>query len=112
MATAVGPQGTKAYRYDDRSRLVRVQDTGSEGCTTRVYSFVGDSNRSSLTSYGPDGDGACQATSGGSVTDYGFDQADRITGGYEYDLLGRTTTLPKRDTNLAGVAGASDAVIN
>ncbi len=43
---------------------------------------------------------------------YSYDQADRITGGYVYDQMGRTTTLPKRDTSQAGVAGAGDATIS
>ncbi len=107
--TATGPAGSRTYNYDDRARLTRVQDTGTEGCTTRSYSFTGDSNRTSLTSYAPDGDGACQTTTTASSTSYSYDQADRITTtGYVYDRMGRTTTLPKIHTNQAGLSTAGD----
>ncbi len=112
VSTATGPTGTTRYRYDDRARLVRAQVQTATSCLTREYAFAGDSNRTSLTRYGSAGDGGCQTDTAASTTSYSYDQADRITGGYVYDQMGRTTTLPKRDTSQAGVAGAGDATLS
>lgn len=57
VTTATGPAGSRSYSYDDRARLTKIKDAGTEGCTTRSYSFTGDSNRTNLTSYAPDLDG-------------------------------------------------------
>ena len=104
VVSATGPAGSRSYGYDDRARLTLVKDTGTEGCTTRRYSFTGDSNRTSLTSYAPDGDGACQTNTATNTATYGYDQADRITTTcYVYDRMGRSTTVPKVHTNQAGV---------
>jgi RHS repeat-associated protein len=112
VTTATGPAGSRSYSYDDRARLTKVKDTGTEGCTTRSYSFSGDSNRTNLTSYAPDLDGSCQTGTASSTTSYSYDQADRITtAGYAYDRMGRTTTVPKADTNQAGQSTAGDLAI-
>lgn len=111
VVTATGPAGTRHYTYDDRAHLSSVEDTTETGCTTRVYSFEGDSNRTSLATYAPTAEGECQTSEVANTTTYSYDQADRITGGYTYDRLGRTTVLPKRDTSQAGVTTASDAAI-
>ena len=108
VVTTTGPAGSQHYTYDDRARLTKVQDTGTQGCTTRVYSFTGDSNRTSLAVYAPDGDGACLTSTPTTTAGYSYDTADRITTtGYTYDQLGRTTTVPKAHTNNAtdGLAG-------
>ena len=103
VVTGTGPAGSQRYGYDDRARLVKVEDTGTEGCSTRRYTFAGDSNRTALASYDPDGDGGCQTTTPASTTSYGYDTADRIIGGgYVYDAMGRTTTVPKTHTSQAG----------
>lgn len=73
VVTSTGPGGSQRYSYDDRARLTRVQDTGTEGCTTRSYTFTGDSNRTNLTSYTPDGDGACQTNTAISAASYSYD---------------------------------------
>jgi RHS repeat-associated protein len=112
VSAVTGPTATTKYRYDDRARLVRAQVKSATSCTTRVYAFVGDSNRSNLTRYGSAGDGGCQTETAASTTTYSYDQADRITGDFSYDPMGRTTTLPKRDTNQAGVTGAGDATLS
>jgi len=112
VVTASGPTGTKRYTYDDRARLTRVQDTTADGCTTRRYTFTGDSNRTSLTTYGPGAEGACQTTTAASTTSYDYDQADRIVGdSYTYDPMGRTLTIPKAHTNQAGIIDAGDLTI-
>lgn len=112
VVAATGPGGTRSYSYDDRARLARVQEVGTEGCTTRSYAFAGDSNRTTLTSYAPDGAGACQTATATSTTSYSYDQADRITTiGYTYDRMGRTLTVPKAHTNQSGYSTAGDLTI-
>ncbi len=108
VVSATGPAGGQRYGYDDRARLVKVEDTGTNGCVTRVYGFTGDSNRTSLKTYNPSSAGGCQTATVASALSYSYDQADRITtAGYVYDRMGRTTTVPKAHTDQAasGVAG-------
>jgi RHS repeat-associated protein len=97
----------QTYTYDKAARLTTVYDTVAGQCVTRVYEFAGTagqaSNRTSLTSYGPGGDGACQTTTGPDTRYYTYDSADRITtAGTVYDELGRTLTVPAMDTILPG----------
>jgi RHS repeat-associated protein len=109
VVTSTGPAGSQRYGYDDRARLSKVQDTSGDGCTTRVYGFAGDSNRTSLKTYSPDGEGGCQTDTVTSLVTYAYDGADRLTtDGYVYDRMGRTTTVPKVDTDQAGLARAGD----
>ncbi|MCA0294640.1 MAG: hypothetical protein LCH96_04835 [Actinobacteria bacterium] len=113
VVTATGPAGSQRYSYDDRARLTRVEDTTSEGCTTRSYTFAGDSNRTSLTSYSPGSAGACQTSVPAAAASYTYDEADRITTpGYTYDQLGRTLTVPKVHTNQAEDALASALTVS
>lgn len=111
--TAVGPAGSRTYRYDDRTRLVQVDDLMTAvGCTTRKYTFTGDSNRTHLTHYGQNAAGGCQTTTATNTETFSYDQADRISGaGYTYDRMGRTLSMPVAHTDLAGMAGASNLSI-
>jgi YD repeat-containing protein len=99
--------GTHEYSYDKAGRLTLAKEFGTGGfCTTRAYAFEGtagkDSNRTSRVTRQPKENGACDTTSEGSKTSYGYDTADRLTGeGVEYDNLGRIKSLP------AKYAGAS-----
>lgn len=113
VRTAVGPAGARTYRYDDGARLVQVDDQqNTTGCSTRKYTFTGDSNRTKLVHYGPDGDGGCQAGTAATTETFAYDQADRVTGaGYTYDRMGRTLTMPAAHTEQAGLAGASDLAV-
>jgi RHS repeat-associated protein len=112
VVTATGPASTQRYSYDDRGRLTKVRDTNSAGCTTRVYGFAGDGNRTSLKTYNPGSGGACQTDTPASTVSYIYDGADRITNtGYVYDRMGRTTTVPKAHTSQAGVETASDLAV-
>ncbi|WP_344769842.1 RHS repeat-associated core domain-containing protein [Aeromicrobium panaciterrae] len=94
---------TQTYEYDDRDRLVKAKDNLFGQCTTRSYGFSGDSNRESLATYAPGAGGVCQTTTAASTVTSSFDGADRLTtGGYVYDALGRTTTLPASNTTTVG----------
>lgn len=107
---------TETYTYDDRGRLRAVADDGpgAADCTTRTYTLTADSNRTSLTTYGPDANGNCQSSTGGNATTSTYDAADRITTtGYAYDALGRTTTLPAaHTTNPSGGALTATYQVN
>jgi RHS repeat-associated protein len=96
------PLGGRTLGYDNAGRLTSVADTvgfgGPMQCTTRVYGYDAESNRTSLTSY-PDAGGSptgtCSTATSPSGYGFGYDQADRLTNaGYTYDLFGRTTTDP------------------
>lgn len=104
---------SRAYDYDQAGRLVTVQDhtmpagTGTADqtpapgtgtvCQTRRYTFDANGNRLSLTRSGANPDGSC-ATTTASTRTWNYDSADRLTGGYVYDQLGRQTTIPAADT--------------
>ncbi|MCK9931920.1 hypothetical protein MXD62_33110 [Frankia sp. Mgl5] len=96
------PVSAKTLGYDPSGRLTSVADTVSYGgpasCTTRVYAYDPDSNRTALTSY-PDAGGSetgtCSTSTSPTAYSFSYDQADRLTNsGYAYDLFGRTTTDP------------------
>ena len=86
---------SQEYSYDKAGRLTLVHDTPTGGsCTTRVYAYDADSNRTSLTTRAPGVGGAC-AESGGTTQEYKYDAADRLTGkSVTYDSFGRITNLP------------------
>jgi RHS repeat-associated protein len=113
---ANGPISDQSYRYDDRDRLTKVEDTTNGYCTTRTYDFYKDSNRKTLTTYAPDttagSEGACRSTgTAASTKTPSFDDADRITAsGYTYDALGRTKSVPAVDTSTA-LASPSDLAV-
>lgn len=91
---------TIKYGYDDRGRLATVVDNGgTNNCYTRSYALTADSDRTSLTAYGPSSAGACQSSASGVTTSNTYDDAGRLTNaGYTYDALGRTTTVPAAGT--------------
>ncbi|WP_327697251.1 DNRLRE domain-containing protein [Streptomyces sp. NBC_00459] len=79
------------YTYDSAGRLTQASDTTSTGCTTRAYTFDGNSNRTALTATSDDCDsGTTDATT--TSTSYTYDSANRlVNSGYAYDAFGRTT---------------------
>ncbi|MFI6927777.1 LamG-like jellyroll fold domain-containing protein [Nonomuraea spiralis] len=99
VARTSGPGGGRqSYTYDTAGRLIKVADTYGGKCTTRVYGFTPNSNRSRLDTYSPDSSGSCSTTGASSSRSYVYDQANRLTSpGYTYDAFGRTTTLPAAD---------------
>jgi RHS repeat-associated protein len=119
---------SRAYAYDRAGRLTQVIDrtapagaaqldeSGTElagtTCETREYGFDRNGNRTSKRVTGANPDGSC-ATTGGTTKTWTYDTADRITGGYTYDPLGRATTIPAADTPAVntGQTGAGDLVL-
>jgi RHS repeat-associated protein len=87
-----------AYTYDAAGRLTQVQDTPSgKGCTTRIYAYDEDTNRTSLTTREPGSKGECTST-GGTVEKHTYDTADRLTDtGTKYSEFGNITALPAAD---------------
>lgn len=86
------------YTYDRIGRLIETQETpAGEGCTTRLYGYDEESNRTSQTTRGPGGEGKC-ATEGGTVQEHTYDEGNRmIDGGIGYDSFGNVTKLPAAD---------------
>jgi RHS repeat-associated protein len=89
---------SQSYAYDGVGRLVNVQDTPvGGGCTTRLYSYDVDGNRTSLTTRPPGTEGKC-ATEGGTSQAYSYDTAARLDdSGVGYDPWGNTTAVPAAD---------------
>jgi RHS repeat-associated protein len=92
----------QAYTYDAAGRLTQVQNTPSEkGCTTRVYTYEEDTNRTSLTTHEPGTEGKCTTEGAGSEEKHTYDTADRLTdAGVSYNVFGDITALP--DTDVGG----------
>ena len=88
----------ESYAYDEAGRLIETQETpAGKGCTTRLYAYDEESNRTSLTSRGPGAEGECVAE-GGTTERHTYDEANRLTDeGVEYEALGNTTKLPAVD---------------
>ncbi len=88
----------QAYTYDAAGRLTQVQNTPAGGkCTTRIYAYEEETNRTSLTTREPNSKGEC-ATEGGTVEKHTYDEADRLTDtGIKYNEFGDITALPAID---------------
>jgi RHS repeat-associated protein len=88
----------QAYSYDQAGRLTQVQNTPTGGdCTTHVYAYDEDTNRTSLTTRNSSSE-KC-ATEGGSTEWHTYDTADRLTGtGLSYNTFGDITAVPALGT--------------
>lgn len=88
----------QTYAYDAAGRLTQVQNTPTgKNCTTRIYAYDEDTNRTSLTTREPNSKGEC-ATEGGTVEKHTYDSADRLTDtGTAYNTFGDITGLPAGD---------------
>jgi YD repeat-containing protein len=94
------------YTYDNYGRMTQVQEEPAskiqeeavgKGCTTRLYTYDADSNRTSETKREPGTGGAC-ASEGGTTTTHDYDEADRLTDpGATYEPFGENTLLPAGD---------------
>jgi len=127
-ATATGY--SRHYAYDRADRLTEVVDQEATGtgtiadpgdtssggsdnlattsCAIRDYSFDANGNRTALKTTPAASDGSCQTGSsptGVTTKSWSYDSADRLTGGYTYDNLGRQTTIPQVDSPAARVGG-------
>jgi RHS repeat-associated protein len=108
VASVASSLSSQDYGYDAVLRLTTVQDTVDSQCTTRAYGFDSATNRSSRVSYGPDVDGACQTAVASDTTNWTFDVSDRATGSdYASDGLGRSLSIPARDTAISGNGATS-----
>jgi RHS repeat-associated protein len=89
---------SQAYKYDAAGRLLEVQETpAGKGCTTRIYAYDAETNRTSLTTRAPGGEGKC-ATEGGATEKHSYDQANRLNdAGVAYEPFGNVTALPAAD---------------
>lgn len=92
--------GKQAYAYDAIGRLTQVQEEPiGKGCTTRVYTYDEDTNRTSLTRYPPNSKSEC-STESPTVEKHTYDEADRLTDtGVTSDAFGNTLTLPTTDAD-------------
>ena len=81
-----------------------VQDTpAGKGCTTRIYGYDEESNRTSLTTREPASEGKC-ASEGGTIEAHAYDEANHLTdAGIAYDAFGNITKLPSSDAGGAEV---------
>ena len=93
------------YSYDAAGNLAKVDDvTGlpvdgnaNAPWTTRSYTFTANGARASLDEQvRPDGTATGPARAGVQQK-LTYDTADRLQGGYVYDLFGRQTTIPAKD---------------
>jgi RHS repeat-associated protein len=100
----------QAYTYDGAGRLTQVQDTPAGGkCTTRIYAYDKDTNRTSLTTYEPGSEGKC-ATETGTEEKHTYDTADRLNDeGVSYNAFGDIIALPAAD---AGGKETSEGLTN
>jgi tripartite motif-containing protein 71 len=87
-----------AYIYDAANRLTQTTETpAGKGCTTRIYAYDEESNRTGLTTREPGLEGKC-ATEGGTTETHTYDAGNRlIDAGVTYDPFGDTTKLPAAD---------------
>ncbi len=90
----------QAYSYDAAGRLTQVQNTPTgEGCTTHVYQYEQDGNRTALAAIGPNSKGECVST-GETTETHWYDAADRlIDDGTVYDPAGDLAALPGVDNS-------------
>jgi RHS repeat-associated protein len=88
----------QAYSYDNAGRLTQVQNTPTGGkCTTRIYSYEADTNRTGLTTDESNAKGEC-ASEKGIEEKHTYDTADRLTdASVKYDEFGNITALPATD---------------
>ena len=105
------PGSRQDYDLDRLGRLAQVEDHRAGVCTTRSYVFNDASNREGVVSYAPtSGDpDECQRATPEVTRSYDYDTSGRIqNGGYTYDTLGRTLSVPAVDTEASKVHAASD----
>jgi YD repeat-containing protein len=90
--------GEDSYAYDNLGRLIETQEEPrGKGCTTYLYTYDEDSDRTSETKREPGLEGGC-ANSGGTSTYHSYDTADRLMDpDTQYEPYGGNTVLPAAD---------------
>jgi DNA-binding beta-propeller fold protein YncE len=85
------------YAYDQAGRLTETQEVpAGKGCTTRIYRYDNESNRTSLTTV-EGSEGKCANTEG-STESHSYDTVNRLSdSGVTYETFGNTYTLPAPD---------------
>ena len=101
QATAFPKEPAKArtlhYTYDGEQRLTQVQDETSKGCTTRLYEYDQEGNRTGLQTTMPETGHKC-SSEGGGVETHSYDEANRLVdAGTAYNAMGDITSLPAED---------------
>jgi streptogramin lyase len=86
------------YVDDNAGRLTETQETpAGKGCTTRLYNYDEESDRTSLTTREPGIEGKC-AAEGGNTERHSYDEANRLADeSIAYEPFGNTATLPAAD---------------
>ncbi len=88
---------SETYAYDEANRLIEVQDTVKGNCTTRVYTYDVDGNRTDLQSHPPGVGGKC-SSEGGTEERHSYDTANRLLdSGTSYETFGAIAKLPGAD---------------
>ena len=97
----------QAYTYDGAGRLEKIQNTpAGKSCTTRVYAYDEDTNRTSLKTYEPNAKGEC-ASEHDTEEKHTYDEADRLTDtGTTYNTFGDITALPAADAGGSELASS------
>lgn len=105
--TRTSTLASENYTYDQAGRLTEVQETpAGQGCTTRLYAWNEEGDRTTLTTRPPATEGKC-ATSGSGATfeHHTYDNGNRLTDpATSYEPLGNITSLPPADAG-GGEAG-------
>ncbi|MEU8270769.1 DNRLRE domain-containing protein [Sphaerisporangium sp. NPDC049002] len=95
VSQSVPGGSNQTYAYDAAGRLTAVADTYAGSCTTRLYGYNLNTNRTSQSAYPAAAGGACSTSTTPVTQTSSFDTADRATNtGYTYDAFGRTTVVP------------------
>ena len=94
----------QAYTYDTAGRLTQVQNTpAGKGCTTRIYAYDEDTNRTSLATREPNTKGECATEGGRSKKNTPMTPPTASsTPACNYNTFGDITTLPANDAEEAG----------
>ncbi len=105
-ATQHSTLAAESYTYDTAGWLTKAQDTpAGGGCTTHLYAYDQDGDRTSETTRPPSGS-AC-ASEGGTSEAHTYDSADRlIDEGTVYDGLGDIAALPGADAGSANLTAS------
>jgi tripartite motif-containing protein 71 len=96
-----------SYAWNAAGQMTEVEEKpAGEGCTTRIYAYNEEGNRTGFTVRPPGSEGKC-ATEGGTTTHHLYDSADRlIDPGVTYDAFGNIVSLPAADAG--GPEGGSE----